>query len=140
MAKLNFKKINYKTLNARQQENYNFHKLAAVLADYGYTTIRLSDDWQAADCIAVHRNGKSLRIQLKGRFVIDKKYIGKDLWICFPYHDHGEWYLYPHDEILKELEKNDKSFKFYAWFKGSGGFSSGKLSRALVNLLERYKI
>ena len=28
-------KIDYATLNARQQENYNAAKLAAVLADYG---------------------------------------------------------------------------------------------------------
>ena len=35
------KRINYKDLNPRQQEAYNFQKVAAVLADYGFVTLRL---------------------------------------------------------------------------------------------------
>jgi hypothetical protein len=41
----NFDKIDYKKLTARQQENYNFQKISALLADYGFSTLRLSDDW-----------------------------------------------------------------------------------------------
>ena len=44
-----FAKIDYSKLNARQQENYNFQKVSGVLADYGYTCIKLSDDWNGAD-------------------------------------------------------------------------------------------
>ena len=36
--------INYSDLNSRQRENYNFQKLSAVLADFGFATLRLSDD------------------------------------------------------------------------------------------------
>jgi hypothetical protein len=36
-------RVAYETLNARQKENFNFQKVSAVLADYGYVTIRLSD-------------------------------------------------------------------------------------------------
>ncbi len=39
--------IQYADLNSRQKENYNFQKLSAVLADYGYVTMRLSDDWNS---------------------------------------------------------------------------------------------
>ena len=53
-----FKKILYSKLNARQQENYNYQKASAILADYGFNTLRLSDDWQGADFIAIHINGK----------------------------------------------------------------------------------
>ena len=84
------KKINYDKLNSCQQENYNFQKVAAVLADYGYNSIRLTDDWQGADFIAIHIDGSTfLKIQLKGRISFDKKYQNKDIWICFPYN--GDW-------------------------------------------------
>lgn len=50
---MNLKKIIYTELNSKQKENYNFHKVASALADYGYNSMRLNDDWQGADFIAV---------------------------------------------------------------------------------------
>lgn len=95
-------RIQYDDLNPRQQENYNYHKASAILADYGFTTIRLNDDWQGADFIAQHTDGITfLKVQLKGRASFAKKYIGRDLHICFP--ENNDWYLYPHDEILNRL-------------------------------------
>ena len=49
---LNLELITYSSLNPRQKENYNYQKLSALLADYGFVTMRLSDDWQGADMIA----------------------------------------------------------------------------------------
>ena len=75
-----FKRIKYEDLNSRQQENYNFQKLASKLADYGFNCLRLSDDWQGADFIACHIDGKTfMKVQLKGRLSIEKKYDGKDV-------------------------------------------------------------
>ena len=88
----------YRRLNARQKENHNYAKLAAALADYGYSVMRLSDDWEGADLIAQHVGGRVLRIQLKSRLAIAKKYRGKGLYLAFP--DGGAWYLGPHDEIM----------------------------------------
>lgn len=46
-------RITYDALKgSRQQENYNFQKLSAVLADYGFMTVRLTDDWKGADFIS----------------------------------------------------------------------------------------
>ena len=96
---LNLSRTDYSDLNSRQRENYNFQKLSAVLADYGFATLRLSDDWSYADFLAQHVDGGTiLRIQLKGRLLFDKKYMGKELVIAFPDGDH--WYLCPHDEVL----------------------------------------
>jgi hypothetical protein len=59
-------KIKYIDLNARQKENYNYHKIASALAEYGYDCMRLNNDWQGADFIAVHNDGEQmLKIQLK---------------------------------------------------------------------------
>ncbi len=96
-------KIDYDSLNARQKEIYNFQKVSSILADYGFTTIKLSDDWLGADFIAIKFNGEDyLKVQLKGRLTFDKKYLNKDLYICF-FDDF--WYLYKHDELLELFEK-----------------------------------
>jgi hypothetical protein len=96
------KRIDYADLNSRQKENYNFHKVSARLADYGFNSIRLSDDWQGADFIAGHIDGDTfLKVQLKARFTIDKKYLGRGIHIAFL---AGEaCYLYPHDEIVEAV-------------------------------------
>lgn len=94
------KKVPYSELNSRQRENYNFQKVSAVLADYGFVTIRLSDDWQGADFIAHHINGDDfLKVQLKGRVEVNTKYKDKNIWMCFCHKNI--WYLYPHDEFLR---------------------------------------
>ena len=67
--------VAYATLNSRQRENHNFQKVSAALADYGYVTLRLSDDWQGADFIAQHIDGQTfLRVQLKSRMGVARKY------------------------------------------------------------------
>jgi hypothetical protein len=100
-------KINYKALkNTKQREIYNFQKASAIFADYGYTTIKLSDDWMGADFIAISFDGTEyLKVQLKGRLTFAKKYQGKDknIHICFRDDKSGIWYLYNHDELLKKF-------------------------------------
>jgi len=39
---LKLSRIEYNTLNAKQKENFNFQKVSAVLADFGFMTLRLS--------------------------------------------------------------------------------------------------
>ena len=94
-----FSKIEYSKLNSRQKENYNFHKVASALANYGFNSMRLNDDWQGADFISVHiSNGEMIKVQSKGRFTIDKKYIDKDLYIAFI--EDANIKLYLHDSQL----------------------------------------
>jgi hypothetical protein len=128
-------KIEYCKLNSRQRENYNFYKIAAILADYGYVSLRLSDDWNGADFIAVHIDGETVRVQLKGRFGFDKKYIGKDLYIAFC--AEGEWYLYPHDEVLKyvlaQIEHSD------SWV-AKGGYNFPYLKPENKNLIASHRV
>lgn len=99
-----FEQIEYQKLNSRQKETYNFQKLSAVLAECGYLTIRLSDDWNGADFIAQHFKTKAfLKVQLKSRLTFDKKYQDEDLYICFRDGEHGPWYMYNHADLLKKV-------------------------------------
>jgi hypothetical protein len=131
--------IEYKNLNARQKENYNFLKLSAVLADYGYTTMRLSDDWQGADFIAQHIDtGQFLKVQLKSRLAFYKKYQDKELYIAFC--NEGDWYLYPHDELLELVLTGKKNVGGTKSWDEDGGYSFPSLSVEMRRLLEPYKI
>lgn len=131
-------KVKYSDLNAKQKESYNFQKVSGVLADYGYTTILLADDWQGADFIAMHISGDEfLKVQLKGRLTFDKKYIGKNLHICFPEND--DWYLYPHDKAIEDLKETNNFTNSSSW-KDSGAYSWKITPKAILEYLDSYKL
>ena len=88
---IDLKKVDYDSLNARQKENYNYHKVASALADYGYDCMRLNNDWEGADFIAV-KDEQMLKVQLKARFTLSKKYIGKEIFIAF--REDNDIYIY----------------------------------------------
>jgi hypothetical protein len=96
------KKVDYNKLNAKQKESYNYQKISGVLAEYGFTTYRMHDDYNGSDFHAVHIDGHVLKVQLKGRVTIHKKYLRKEIYIAFS-NNREKWYLYPHDEIYKEI-------------------------------------
>ena len=75
-----FKKASYSQLNSKQKENHNFHKLASLLASYGFNCIWLNDDVHGADLLALSTAGDVYKIQLKSRLTFDKKYMKKDLY------------------------------------------------------------
>ncbi len=108
------------------------------MADYGFVTIKLSDDWQGADFIAQHIDGeKFLKIQLKGRLYFAKKYIGKNLYIAFFLKEN--WYLCPHDEVLDLVIALGDFRNTKSWEKG-GAYSFPAPSQELYKALENYKI
>ena len=137
--KLRLRRVDYKTLNARQKENYNYQKVSAILADYGYVTMRLSDDWEGADFLAKHvREKEILKVQLKGRLDFRHKYLQKGLYVAFHAKKTDVWYLYPHDELLAKLERAGQIVNTNAW--ANGGYSVGNLSPALQKILEPYRL
>ena len=131
-------KIKYEALNAKQKESYNFQKISAVLANYGFNTIRLSDDWQGADFIAQHIGGEQfLKIQLKGRLTVDKKYVGKIIYICFC--ENKQWYLYPHDDFLAWL-KTHTTFETSDSWQTHHSYSWPYLNKNLTQHLKQYAL
>lgn len=132
---MKLEKINYSELNSKAKEMYNFQKVSAKLADYGYTTMWLHNDWKGADFIAVHVDGVTdIKVQLKGRLAFSKKYVGKDIYICFIVD--SEVYLYPHDEVLAQIEHriSDKTYL------KTGSWSTPNLTKANLALLESYRL
>ncbi|MCB0367667.1 MAG: hypothetical protein KDD68_19855 [Bdellovibrionales bacterium] len=129
------KRVPYEELNDKQKEIYNYQKVSAVLADYGICTIRLSDDWNGADFIAVDLTGKSINVQLKGRVHFAEKYLNKDLYICFPLNN--EWYLYPHDLVFENYNNRNGLTSQPNWEKNRN-WHTARPSRDLLDLLRPY--
>ena len=138
---IKFERVSYRSLNSRQKENFNFQKASAFLADYGYVTLRLSDDWQGADFIAYHVSGDSfLKVQLKGRLTIDKKYKDKGIWIGFnDRDDQGVWYVLPHDDFLRWALVNTNVGNTKSW-NVNGVYHWPKLSNNIVTWLTDYAL
>ncbi len=133
-----FQPISYEDLNGKQKEAYNLQKVSSILADLGFVTIRMTSDWGGADFIAQHLKGVFLKVQLKSRLTFAKKYSGEDkeLYICF--RDEGRWYVYPHDEMLKQnLEKNYIGKKFWDEHQD---YSNPNPSKGQWLLLEPYEL
>lgn len=133
--------IDYDGLNARQKENFNFMKVSALLADYGFSTMRLTDDWGGADFIAVHINGDSMKVQLKARLSICRKYLDKDIYVTFPYSGYSgiQWYLYPHDELCDALLETTTIGASQSW-QGAGEYHFPRLGSKLLKFIAPYML
>lgn len=131
---MKFARIEYSELNARQKEIYNFQKIAGVLADYGFNCIKLADDWQGADFLAYHKDGKeTLRVQLKGRLTIDRKYQGRNLHIAFPISD--SWCLIEHDRLIELVGQTTNWLNTDSWCV-KGGYNSQSPNKKSTQALE----
>jgi frataxin-like iron-binding protein CyaY len=132
------KKIEYKNLTAKQKELFNFQKIASKLADYGFNCIKLADDWQGADFLAYHIDGETtLKVQLKSRITIDKKYQNKNIWIAFPHNEN--WYLVHHDHLVKQIGLHTKWLNSPSWTK-EDGYSSICINPELLKNIDQNKL
>jgi hypothetical protein len=135
-----FTKVPYASLNGRQKENYNYHKISAILADYGITTLRLTDDWCGADFIAVRISGEHLLVQQKSRLSFAEKYRGRNLYIAFP-RPEGGCYFYPHDELLQKVAAQTGILTSESWkIHGAYNFPWSWMNSDIKAMLEEFKI
>ena len=138
IKKSRFTKVPYNELKPKQQEIYNFQKVSAILAEYSFTCIKLADDWLGADFIAYHFDGsQTLRVQLKGRMTIDKKYLSKDLHIAFIVK--GQWYLIDHD-LLVDLVGNYTNWLNTPSWLDKGNYHSQSPNQDLMEEISEYAI
>lgn len=128
-----FKAVPYAQLKPKQKELFNFQKVASTLADYGFNCIKLADDWEGADFLAYHVNGTTtLKVQLKSRLTINRKYHAKDIWIAFPHKD--SWYLIEHFRLVEKVGKHTNWLASSSW-KDMHGYSSKSINPYLLDSL-----
>jgi hypothetical protein len=135
---MSLRKIRYRDLNSPQRQIFNFQKVAGQLAEYGFNCIKLADDWQGADFLAYHKDGSStLKVQLKSRVSIAKKYMRKSLHVAFPVG--RAWYLIKHDKLVDLVGRHTPWLNSSSW-RDRGGYSSGKPNEKLLAALVRFKL
>lgn len=131
-------KVAYQELNSKQREIFNFQKVAALLADYGFNCIKLADDWQGADFLAYHKDGSNtLKVQLKSRLCISKNYQGKTLYVAFPVR--ADWYLVEHDRLVELVGQHTPWLTSASW-RENGAYSAVNPSLALLSALSESKL
>ncbi|MHB1220086.1 MAG: hypothetical protein ACYC1L_18020 [Alphaproteobacteria bacterium] len=73
-----------------------------------------------------------IKVQLKGRWTIDKKYIGRNILIAF---SEGEnWYLAPHDAMVKIA----KQLGFARNWMRTGNYSKVRMNKTLKIAMKKY--
>ena len=88
------------------------------------------------DFILYHEADNLVRkVQLKGRWTIDKKYTGRDIWMAFPIDK--DWYLMPHDLML-QLAEAEGITKTTSWVEG-GAYSKHRPSLATIAQCKSYQ-
>ena len=129
------RKLDYlRDLNAKQKETRNSYHLMAKLADCGFESHRLHNDYQGADIIAVDPTGETLRIQLKGGVMVSKAYIGKGLLIAFPSTTGSEdFIMVDHDALVARWMNGNTSV---SWVE-RGMYSANEPSADLRDWLEK---
>ena len=135
---MKLQRVNYKELNAKQKEIYNFQKVAGMLADFGFNCIKLTDDWHGADFLAYHKDGTQIfRVQLKSRFTIDKKYSCKNLYMVFRAKE--DWYLIAHDELVGITGEVTTYLTSYEW-REKGHYDNAAPSKKLLKRISSFRV
>ena len=114
--------------------NINYHKAVVSFADCGFNLVALPEDWQGANCLALHKNdSRVLKVQLQNRMVIARKFMGKDVYMCFPVD--SVLHFIHHDDLLRIVEDTaPNTLKSKSWVE-NGLYSWPKISEALRNRL-----
>jgi hypothetical protein len=116
------------------REVINRNSLVSLALARGYNAFLPVYDGGIDFILYNEQSGDTKLVQLKGRWTIDKKYVGRNVWIAF--HDDGRWYLAPHDEMVKHAAgygyADSKS-----WLEG-GAYTSPRLSKAQLEDLAPY--
>jgi hypothetical protein len=85
------------------------------------------------------RDDLLLKVQLKARWSVDRKYFGRDIWMAFPdrvYDQETAWYLVPHD--LMVVHAQAKHSKSESWQRGA--YSKPYLTRDLAEACSEFRV
>ena len=103
-------------------EVINRNALVSLALAKGYNAFLPVNDGGIDFILYNEQTGDTKFVQLKGRWNIDKKYIGRSVWIAF--HHLGRWYLAPHDEMATHAHSYGYT-QSKSWIEG-GAYSSPK--------------
>lgn len=121
--------------SAQVREVINRNTLVSLALTSGYNAFLPVYDGGTDFILYNEGTGDLKKVQLKGRWTIDRKYLGLDIWIAFQEGD--VWYLAPHDEMVQLAETY--GYAATASWLSVGTYCRPKLSRQMRSDMEKYQ-
>lgn len=117
------------------REVINRNTVVSLALDQGFNAFLPVYDGGVDFILYRESDGLVLKIQLKGRWMIDRKYFGRDIWMAFPIA--GDWYVMPHDTMVALAEAEGVT-KTASWIDG-GAYSKPRPSKATIAACMPYR-
>jgi hypothetical protein len=117
------------------REVINRNALVTLALEHGFNAFLPVYDGGVDFILYREEDAMVRKVQLKGRWYIDRKYEGRDIWIAF--HVAGDWYLAPHDHLVAMGERMGFT-RTSSWQEG-GAYSCPRPSQAMTQELAPYR-
>ncbi len=117
------------------REVINRNTVVSLALDQGFNAFLPVYDGGVDFILYRESDGVVRKVQLKGRWTIDRKYIDRDIWMAFPIA--GAWYVMPHDEMVALAEAEGVT-KTVSWTEG-GAYSKPRPSKATIAACASYR-
>jgi len=117
------------------REVINRNTVVSLALDQGFNAFLPVYDGGVDFILYRESDGLVRKVQLKGRWTIDRKYLDRDIWVAFPIA--GDWYLMPHD-VMVALAEADGVTKTASWMDG-GAYSKPRPSKATIAACAPYR-
>jgi hypothetical protein len=118
------------------REVINRNTVISLALDQGFNAFLPVYDGGVDFVLYRERDGVLRKVQLKGRWTIDRKYLDRDIWMAFPMA--GEWYLMPHDVMVAQAEAEGVT-RTASWIEG-GAYSRPRPSAATIAACAEYRM
>lgn len=103
-------------MNTRATELINKYEFINLVLPFGFSPFIPEFDDGIDFILHREKDNVHLNIQLKSRWLVDRKYLGRSIWIAFP--DGAEpqrnWYLVPHDLMVAHGQMKFSQSKSWA--------------------------
>ncbi len=117
------------------REVINRNTVVSLALDQGFNAFLPVYDGGVDFILYRESDGLVRKVQLKGRWTIDRKYLDRDIWVAFPIA--GDWYVMPHD-VMVALAEADGVTKTASWMDG-GAYSKPRPSKATIAACAPYR-
>jgi hypothetical protein len=111
------------------------HRISPIFLDDGFIPFLPEFDTGIDLIIYRERDDLTIKLQMKSRWTINRKYLGRNLAIAFP--SEGGFYLAPHDVLLEFARDNTNYLKTQSWLV-TGQYHMRNLSSVMRSQLAPY--
>lgn len=117
------------------KEIINRNSVTSIAYEKGYSVFLPEID-SGIDFILYRESDGDLKlVQQKSRWTINKKYLGRSIWIVFPVDER--WYMVLHDEIVEKSKKQGYT-KTNSW-EGKGGYHQKVPSKSMMEFFKPHR-